>query len=547
MASRLVIRNARLIDGTGAPWFRGDLVAGAGVISAITAPGQARSLDGDTVIDAADRYLAPGFIDAHTHDDLIALRAPVRAGKAAQGVTTVVGGNCSFSLFPATATSRDGVRDHFGSLLGAVAEHEVFADFAGYADALDAAGMNTHYVGLTGHAALRLAVVGYDRRAATPAERQAMCALLDRQLEQGSAGLSLGLVYPPSAYADEEELLALAAVVARRGRLLAAHVRSYEGGLLDSVEEFLRLLRAARASGLLSHLQAAGAPYWGSAREAARRLEAERSAGTDVSFDMYPYPAGSSTILQLLPPSALDGGFAALAARLRDPDQVDQIRRAVERGEAPDSGWESKIRLIGWDNVRISGVASEALKPLQGKTLAALAVERGQDPFVTLVDLILSDNGQTTIIMFQLSEEELADVLRHRLHMLGSDSLPREGTLPHPRACGSFPRFIGVYALAGDTLPLEEAVRKMTSLPAQRFGLQDRGILRPGLAADLVLFGDDVRDCATFDDPTLPPLGLDHVWVGGVEVVTQGQTVPLSPDVAPGRVFRAGISSDFKG
>lgn len=540
MTSRLVIRHARIIDGTGAPWFRGDLVAEGGVIRTVTGPGQAVSGERDTVIEAAGRYLAPGFIDAHTHDDLIALRAPVRGDKAAQGVTTVVGGNCSFSLFPVVAASQAALREHYGALLGAVAEDEVFPDFTAYADALDAAGMNTHYVGLVGHAALRLAVVGFDRRPATAAERQTMCALLDRQLEQGAAGLSLGLVYPPSAFADEEELLALAAVVARRGRLLAAHVRSYEGGLLDSVEEFLRLLRAAKTAGLLSHLQAAGAPYWGQARQAAARLEQERQAGTDVSFDMYPYPAGSSTILQLLPPSALDGGYPALSARLRDPAAQAALRRAVELGEAPDTGWESKVRLIGWGNVRISGVASEALKPLQGRTLKALADDRGEDPFDTLVDLILSDQGQTTIIMFQLSEEELADVLRHRLHMLGSDSLPRQGTLPHPRACGTFPRFIGVYALAGGTLPLEEAVRKMTSLPAQRFGLHDRGILRPGLAADLVLFGDDVRDCATFDHPTLPPLGLDHVWVGGVPVVDHGRAVALPPEQAPGRVFRCG-------
>ncbi|XKH34822.1 amidohydrolase family protein [Azospirillum doebereinerae] len=354
---RILVRGARILDGTGAPWFRGDVRIAGGRIAQIgsgLAPGDAE------VLEAEDRYLAPGFIDAHCHDDLIQLRRPGRPEKVAQGVTTVVVGNCSFGLYPQRPDSALPLREHFGSLLGAVGAEETFADFAAYRAALDGRGTAINLVSLVGHAALRLAVMGWQNRPATAEEREAMAALLADQLRQGAHGLSLGLVYPPSAWADRAELVRLAEVVAEHGALLAAHVRSYEGGLIASVDEFLDLLTSGGASGLLSHLQAAGRPYWGSLPRAVDRLETARRDGVDVSFDMYPYPAGSSTILQLLPPSALSGGVETLLARLADAEGYDALRRAVEDGTAPgDAGWESKIRLIGWENVRIGGVGDD--------------------------------------------------------------------------------------------------------------------------------------------------------------------------------------------
>jgi N-acyl-D-amino-acid deacylase len=524
----LLIRGARLIDGSGAPWVRGDLAVSAGRIAAI---GPSLDLAATDTVLAEDRYLAPGFIDAHCHDDLIGLREPARPEKTAQGVTTVVVGNCGFSLFPHDGASAAPLRRHFGSLLGDVAADEVFADFAGYRARLEGQGMAPNLVALAGHAALRLAVVGADERPATAVERRAMQALLDAQLRQGAAGLSLGLAYPPSAYADEDELLALAETVAAHGAILAAHVRSYEGGLLTAVDEFLALLARARAAGLLSHLQAAGRPYWGGVRHAIARLEAARRDGVDVAFDMYPYPAGSSTILQLLPPSAQAGGVDRLLARLDQPAERERLRRAVVDGLAADAGWESKVRLIGWSNVQIAGVADPALKPLEGQRLDAAAA--GGDPFDFLLRLVAADRGRTSIVMFQLDDGDLRAALTHPLHMLGSDGLPRPGSRPHPRAFGSFPRYIG--HCSGDLgwLGLEAAVRHMTAAPAARFGLADRGSLRLGGAADLVLFSPGARDGATFEQPTLPPVGIDRVWVAGAAVIVAGRAT----GARPGRVL----------
>ena len=305
MSLDTLIRGARVVDGAGAPWFEADVRISGRRIAAVR-PGLEA---GDALVVEADgRYLAPGFIDAHCHDDLIMLREPQRAEKIAQGVTTVVAGNCSFSLYPAPAASCDLTREHLSALLGMTAPGEIFKDFGAYRDAMHRQGMALNVVSLVGHGPLRLAVMGYERRVASADKRRAMCGLLAEQLAQGAAGLSLGLMYAPSAFADRAELIALADTVRERGKLLTAHIRSYEGALLTSIDEFLAILRASGAVGLLSHLQSAGRPNWGAIPRALTRLETARCEGVDVAFDMYPYPAGSTSLLQLLPPSAQEGG-----------------------------------------------------------------------------------------------------------------------------------------------------------------------------------------------------------------------------------------------
>ena len=531
MSDHLLIRAARIIDGTGAPWFLSDLRIRAGRISGI---GPDLPIDGAQVIDAGERYLAPGFIDAHCHDDLICLREPSRVEKAMQGVTTLVVGNCSFSLYPNTPQSAEPLRQHFSSLLGEIDPSEIFDSFAGYRDALHRQGIALNIVSLVGHAALRLSVLGYDRRAATAEERSTMQNLLARQLRDGAAGLSLGLVYPPSAYADPEELLALAETTRTHGKLVAAHIRNYEDGLGASIDEFLGILKNAKAPGLLSHLQAAGRPNWGKMPKALAQLEAARLAGVDISFDMYPYLAGSSYILQLLPPEALEGGLPALMAKLADPGARESLRRAVEE-EDPHAA-KSKVAMIGWGNVRISGTSNPALKSLEGADMQAAAAAAGITPFDLMVRLILEDGGQTTIVLFQLDTADLKAACTHPLHMVGSDGLPRPGTKPHPRAYGTFPRVAGRLRREA-WFSLEDAVRRMTSVAAQRFGLGDRGLIVAGKAADMVLFDDAIDDKATFDTPTLLPTGVQHVWVAGQAIVENGQ----STGRLPGRVLGQGL------
>ena len=520
----ILIRNARIVDGTGAPWFRSDIRIAAGRIASV---GTGLAAAGATVIDARDRYLAPGFIDAHCHDDLITLRDPQRLEKIVQGVTTVVVGNCSFSLYPAPSGSRGPLAEHFGALLGKTEDREIFSDFSAYRTALEDKGAALNVVSLVGHAALRLAVMGYEERPATPAERQDMQALLARQLEQGAAGLSLGLVYPPSAYADEAELVALAETVRDHGKLLTAHIRSYEGGLLTSTDEFLSIVRASGSAGLLSHLQSAGRPNWGNIPKAIDKIENARAEGLDVWFDMYPYPAGSTYLLQLLPPSALAGGHAALVERLSEPTSREALRRWVEEG-SDDPHLQSKVSLIGWENVRLSAIGVPALKHLEGRSIAEAAKAEAVSAFDLMVRLVVEDGGQTGIVLFQLDEADLRAACKHRLHLACSDGLPRIGTRPHPRGFGTFARFAGRLVREG-WFPLEDAVRRMTSAPAGRFGLGARGVIREGLAADLVLFTDDIEDRATFDDPTRLAAGVSHVLVAGEPVLFEGQPTGRFP------------------
>lgn len=521
----LVISNARIIDGTGAPWFRGDVRLSGGRIAAV---GPGLDQTGAAVLAAAGRFLAPGFIDAHCHDDLAFLRERTRPEKALQGVTSIVVGNCSFSLYPAPEHAKDLLRGHFGALLGETGREEVFADLPAYRAALEDPGIALNLVSLVGHAALRLAVMGYERRSATEAEIRAMQDLLRPALRAGAGGLSLGLVYPPSAFAEMGELVALATTVREEGGILAAHVRSYEAGLLPSIEEFIAILAASGAPGLLSHLQSAGKPHWGQIPLALARLEAARAAGIDISFDMYPYPAGSSTLLQLLPPAAQEGGLAALLARLHDPAERARLRRWVEEG-SEDPHAQSKIALIGWGNVLLSGIGAAALKTLEGQRMDAAAASLGLAPFDLLARLVEEDGGQTAIVMFQLDEADLQAACCHRLHMVGSDGLPRPGTRPHPRAFGTFPRMLGPLRRERGWFTLEDAVRRMTAAPAQRFDLGGRGLIRPGMAADLVLFEDAVTDRATFADPVQLPTGISDVWVAGEAVVSGGAVTGRLP------------------
>jgi N-acyl-D-amino-acid deacylase len=377
-------------------------------------------------------------------------------------------------------------------------------------------------------------VMGYDKRESTAEELDRMCQLLEMQLQQGASGLSLGLAYPPSAYAGQYELVRLSSLLKRYDRLLAAHIRSYEGALFEAIDEFLEILRLSGARGLLSHLQIAGRPYWGKMREALAKIEEARRNGLDVGMDMYPYPAGSSTILQLLPPSAQEGGVGALIERLKSATDQELIGRQVESGREP--GWESKIALIGWENVRIASVTNPVLKRYEGKSILEAAASARLTAIEFTFDLIRLDEGKTNVIMFQQSEEDLEIVHLSRTLMVGSDSIPRAGGKSHPRMFGSFPRVIGRLAMKERLISVEEAVRRATALPAERFQIARRGLLRAGYFADLVLFGHDFLDRATFDDPQLSPVGLVGVWVSGVRVVEKGRLTGQHP----GGVLSAG-------
>ncbi|HWD41592.1 MAG TPA: D-aminoacylase [Fimbriimonas sp.] len=520
-----VIRKATVLDGAGVDRFVADVAVREGRISAIETERCAG--DAKETIDAEGLFLAPGFIDAHCHDDLAMLRGPGRLEKVAQGVTTVVVGNCGFSLYPCTANSKEAVRKHASGLLGLTEPDEVFESSSEYRRTLEG-GIGVNVVSLVGHGPLRLSVVGPENRPASGAELEAMERLLQRDL-QHAAGLSLGLVYPPSCFADRRELVCLGKAAGRIGKLVAAHIRSYEAGLLEAVREFIAILRSSGAKGILSHLQAAGRPNWGLVVQALRLLEEAQDEGVEVCFDMYPYLAGSSYALQLLPPSCLSAGIEALKRDLQDASFREGLLRRLEDPHPGADGWQSKIALIGWESVLIAGVNSPSLKSLEGKTLDAAAREQGRAGFDLLVRLVLEDDGASAVILFQLSESDLHAAFTHPLHMVGSDGIPRDVGHPHPRAFGAFPRVLDELSGKKAWFRLEDAVRRMTSVPAQRFGLANRGVIQVGAVADMVLFEEGFRDLATFENPRQCATGASHVWVSGQPVLAHGKPTGALP------------------
>ncbi|MBS1154996.1 MAG: N-acyl-D-amino-acid deacylase [Proteobacteria bacterium] len=522
MQKSILIRQARVLDGTGAPWFESDVLIQDGRIAAI---GRGLAVTGAQVVHAAGQYLAPGFIDVHTHDEFAQLRDPARPEKVYQGITTVVTGNCGFSLFPAQPGTEDAVQELNASLHGPIDADEILPDCARFRERLAEAPAAINTVAQVGHGTLRATVMGFTDREASPAEMAQMTDLLHMQIRQGACGLSLGLMYSPSMYAPRAELVALARVVAQCDALLTVHLRDYSSRLLESLDEFLSIVAEAGCKALVSHLQVTGRNNWGAMPVALARLETARRQGIDVSFDMYPYLAGSTSILQLLPAHWQSDGAEGILRRLADPQQCAMLRDWLEQ-PANDL---SKVTQIGWGSIWIGDAASPEFPDAPGRSLRDLATLRGtHDPFPLFVSLIRASQGQASVILFQQEEKDLNLALGHRLHMVGSDSIPRCQGHVHPRIYGSFPRFVRK-ALDGRDGALEDGIRRITALPAQRFGLWERGIIRTGAIADLVLFSQAVADRATFELPRLFPQGIDSVWVAGEAILQAGEPTGKYP------------------
>lgn len=517
------IRNARIVDGSGNPWFRGDVGVQAGRVVAVGNLGSDRAA---CELDAADRCLSPGFIDAHTHSDFSLPRFPRAESRISQGVTTEVGGNCGFSPFPVEPSRLDLLRDSSSFIATNLAwDWRSAAEFFRH---LEGKPLSLNVVSLVAHGAVRVAVMGFDNRPPTTAELRRMEGLVAEAMEAGAAGLSSGLAYAPGIFSEPAEMAALCRVVARYGGIYATHMRDQGAELLDSVEESLRVGREAGVPVQISHHKAMGEAYWGRVRDSLARVDAARRAGQDVTLDVYPYTAVSTTVTRFLPTWTLEGGVGALLARL---GAAGTRTRVLE-----EAGRDTSVK---WENVLIAALRKPEHARYEGMTLEALGREMGRPPLTAAVDLIVADEAPFPIIRFIMAEEDVRTVLRHPAVMIGSDGYaiaPALGSKPHPRSYGTFTRVLGEYVREQRVLPLEEAVRKMTSFPASRFGLADRGLIRPGHMADLTCFDPgSVRDAATFADPHQYSTGIAWVMVRGHIVWQDGRDT----GTVAGRVLRA--------
>ncbi|SCG52900.1 N-acyl-D-amino-acid deacylase [Micromonospora echinaurantiaca] len=522
----LLITGGTIVDGTGSPARTADVGVRDGRLLLLPARSGSAAAD---VLDADGLVVTPGFIDVHTHSDLLAghdeQREALRLAPLRQGVTTEICGNCGISPFPVPAQRAETVRELVGATFGPpAATYPSFAEFA----AAQGAARRNHLAALVGHGTLRAAVVGFAQRRATADEVQRMCDLLDEALTAGAAGLSTGLIYSPGVNAGTDEVIALARVAAAHGKPYVTHLRDEMSQVESALEEAIEIATAAGAALQVSHHKTAGRHSWGATVRTLDRLERARADGLDIRCDVYPYTAGSTALHAMLPPWVIADGVPAMLAALADPTVRDRIRADLAAGLP---GWENTVGNGGWDLIR---VASAPTSPaVEGHTVADLAAARGVDPVDYVCDLLAAEAGNVTIISHSMREDDVRRVLASPLSMICSDGVPKPGR-PHPRWAGSFARVLGHYVRDVGLLSLTEAVHKMTGLPARRFGLHERGLLADGYAADLVILDPaETVDGATYDEPLAPPRGIRHVLVDG-RVVVDGDRVT---DARPGRVL----------
>jgi N-acyl-D-aspartate/D-glutamate deacylase len=527
----LLIRNGRIIDGTGSPWYAGDVGIREGKIAAIGRLGDAAA---KRTIDAAGKVVAPGFIDMLGQSELTILVNPSLPSKIFQGITTEITGEGGSAgpLNDSIIAADQAYYDHLKITPDWRTLGEYFAR-------LERQGMGINLASYVGATQVRRVVLGDSNRTPTADELERMKGLVRDGMRDGAVGVSTALQYPPAPYAKTEELIALAAEASKLGGMYATHMRSEGNEIGPALDEAIRIGREADIPVEIWHIKVSGKRNWGRMPEVVAKIDSARRSGVDIAADTYAYPAGFNSMSAFVPPWAHDGGDAKLIERLRDPAMRRRIRREML---TPGKGWDNEWQVIpGPEAVMIGAVQNPALVSYQGKTLAEVARLRKTDPIETIFDLLIEDKAYTNVALFTMSEPDIVLALRQPWVSINNDSqgTAPDGILgqehPHPRAYGTFPRILRKYVREEHRLTLEDAIRKFTSLPAQRMRLGDRGVLKVGMWADVVVFDPaTVRDLATFDRPNQLSVGMQWVLVNGVPVIADAKAT----GALPGRVLR---------
>ncbi|WP_030668405.1 N-acyl-D-amino-acid deacylase family protein [Streptomyces sp. NRRL B-1347] len=532
----LVIRGARVIDGSGDAAYAADVAMEDGRITEIHREGEAGPRPtGTRVLDARGLALAPGFIDMHAHSDLALLRDPDHSAKAAQGVTLEVIGQDGLSYAPVDDRTLAEVRQAITGWNGDGSDIDFdWRSVGEYLDRLDRAhggrGIPVNAAYLIPQGTVRMYAMGWEDRDATPADLARMKELVAQGMEQGAVGMSSGLTYTPGMYAKDAELTELCRVVASYGGYYCPHHRSYGAGALEAYREMVELTRTAGCPLHLAHATMNFGVNKGKAPDLLALLDEALDGGADITLDTYPYTPGCTTLVAMLPSWASEGGPEAILSRLRDNETAERIRHHME--VIGSDGCHGVP--IEWDTIEISGVSDPGLASCVGKTIQRSADMRGEEPWVTARRLLLNDRLGSTILQHVGHEENVRAIMRHPVHTGGSDGI-LQGYKPHPRAYGTFPQYLGKYVRELGVLSLEECVAHLTSRAATRLRLPDRGYVREGYRADLVLFDPEtVAAGSTFDAPRTAPVGIPHVLIDGKFVIEDGRRT----DVIAGRAVR---------
>lgn len=525
----IVIKNGLVVDGTSNPWVKADVAIQGERIAKLGSI----SDKAEKIIDASGLVVCPGFIDMHSHSDLAILSRPPPQQKIRQGVTTELLGQDGLSVAPVKGPMKKELAKYLAGIAGELDREWPWSTVGEYLKEIERCGIQVNVATYVGHGTVRMTVSGFVERPVTSDELEAMKELVDQSMRDGAFGLSSGLVYAPGSYADTNELVALAEIAAKRGGIYTSHIRGESGTLEKSLEEALTIGKSAGLPVHISHHKAAGRMHWGKVKKTLAMIDDARSRGLDVTCDQYPYTAGSTMLSVVIPPWAHKGGVEKLLQCLKDPEARERMKRDMET-ELP--GWTSYYKQSGWDKIQITFCKKNTA--LEGKTIEQIAELRGTDPFTAAFDLLVDEETAVSMVIFYLSEDDVRTVMRHPATMVGTDGLMVGN--PHPRVYGTYPRILGRYVRDEKVLTLEDAIRKMTSLPAQRLGLQDRGLIRPGMFADIAVFNPKtIIDKATYEKPHQYSVGVECVVVNGAVVLEKGEV----KETLPGKVLRKAWSS----
>lgn len=534
MSLDLLLCGGRVVDGTGSPWFHGAVGIVDGQIEG-TYPTADAAPAADRQVDVDGAVIAPGFIDTHSHSALQLFADPTLEPKIRQGITTEVVGQDGFSMAPIgdDSDAADRWADVVSGLAGRTDQDWTWRTVEGYLDAVEANGVAPNIATLVGHGAVRFSVLGMADRAPTTDELETMADQVNRALDAGALGLSTALVLTPCSYAETAELERLAAELVPYGRPFVAHIRSERDRIWSALDEFIDIGADVGVPLHLSHFKLGGPPQHGKADRALALVEAARDRGVDFTADQYPYTASSTMLTYVLPPWVHADGPAGMREKLQDPTDRQRLKRDIT--EYRIDGWDNPGAYSGWDNVVVANVATDQNRELEGDSIATIAEDRDLHPVDAVCDLLLEEDLEVSITNHFIDEDDVREILRSERVNVITDGL--FGGRPHPRVYGAFPRVLGKYVREENLLTLEEAIRKMTSLPARAMGLDRKGLIRPGMDADLTVF-DTVTVAArsTYDQPKRFPDGIHHVLVDGSFVVEDGSTTGTTP----GAVIRGG-------
>lgn len=530
----LLIKNGRLMDGTGNPWFYGDVAIKNGKIQKI---GSIDSSSATEVIDAKGLVVAPGFVEIHSHADFIlplSEHPKILEPLVRQGVTTIVVGNCGYSPAPVNPQTIELLKA-YASFLQAKELQWEWSDMGSYLNFLQARGVAYNVIPLVSHGAIRIAVRGFESGPATDTEKEEMAKLARKAMEDGAFGLSCGLIYAPGMYSDTDELVAISSPLRDFGGIFTSHVRGSSETLLPATREIIRIGEENKIGVEHSHFEAFGKENWPKIEDALRLHDEARARGINIAFDVIPYVAANTTLLAIFPPWSIEGGVSKLMERLRRKEVRKRIQMDIEKTVSTWPPWvpgawpHNLVRATGWQNIYIISVNKPGNKQWEGKSLAEIGKDLKKAPFDVAADLAIDEEGKVMALYVGVSgdfedEKWLRRIISHPRAAICTDAIITGRGVPHPAAYGSFPKVLGYYSRDLKLFPMEEAIRKMTSASLQRFGIMDRGLIREGCFADITIFDEaKVGEKGTYFDPAQFPEGIEYVIINGIPVLQNGK------------------------